>query len=134
MPGSLSIQKVDIEFINDAVVNGEDRNLIVHSLFIDDKPYDMSNCTLEYNRKNDSGENIVFPVFTSYAWQAKHYLGLYGIADSLIIPVEADTLIRSRTYSAALAVKDYLFRSGLPCDALMVMSCGVHYAPFLYQL
>jgi hypothetical protein len=58
--------------------------------------------------------------------KAKHDLIAYGIADSLIIPIQADTMNKSRTYSTALAVKDYLHRSGIDCPAIMVMSHGVH--------
>jgi hypothetical protein len=122
----IPVAKADIEFINDAVYKAEDRNLIVQSLFIDNKSYDMNNCTLEYSRKNTTGEILVSPVFNSYALQAKYYLSQSGIPDSLIIPIEADTLIKSRTYSTALAVKNYLSRSGISFDAIMVMSYGVH--------
>ncbi len=126
LPASTPVDHVEVAFINDAVDNDEDRNLIVHNLRIDNELCDLSNCTMEYSRKNDSGESMIVPLFSSYALQAKHYLSAYGIDDSLIIPISADTLIRSRTYSTALAVKDYLSRSGMSCDALMIMSYGVH--------
>ncbi len=126
LPDSVTVGSIAIAFLNDAVYRDEDRNLTVHNLYIDRLPCDLNHASVKYSRKGESGENIISPVFGSYALKAKHDIRACGIADSLVIPIPADTLVRSRTYSTALAVKEYLCPPGTPCPAILVMSHGVH--------
>ncbi len=99
---------VFIEFDNDAYTAHSDRDLYIYSAGIDSLqlPVNSSNVLL-YGRREGK---YVFRrhLNSSTAKDAASFLISLSLPDSLVIPVETDHKIHSKTYTSALDVKQWL--------------------------
>jgi DUF218 domain-containing protein len=73
---------------------------------------------------------------SSYADQAAQYLREHGLAEAVLTPVRARGKSRDRTYSSAVAVRDWAKREGVRLEAIDLISDGPHArrSRLLYQL
>lgn len=69
---------------------------------------------------------LCFPEYPTYAEYAAALLRRLGVRQSRIVAVPKESVRRDRTYASAVAVRDWLRRSGLPVKSIDVFSLGPH--------
>jgi hypothetical protein len=118
---------VILKFDNDAVTRYGDRNMFIYSISVNNQVFRTDNeNVICYYRKN--GEYYLHQQLSpSSAQDAANYLKDSGIPDSLIIPVITTHKIKSRTFTTALDIKEWLrINTPGPKHALTVFSQGPH--------
>ncbi len=116
-----------IEFDNDAYTSHSDRDLFIYATGINGHYLSAnSNQVFLYGRKEGK---FVFRrhLNRSTASDAASYLIMAGIPDSLVIAVETDHKIRSKTYTSALEVKQWLEKNNMDKGrSVTIFTVGPH--------
>lgn len=120
-------KRIRILFDNDAYTKFADRNLSLYSVMINDSIFAANDKQVAYYSFRNGEYGFIKQFGRSSAASAANYLIHAGIPDSLIIPLETDRIIKSKTYSTALDFKRWLDEMP-PSGKLSVtlFSRGVH--------
>ena len=125
--GSLmNIDSLVIQFDNDYVDEGGDRNLYVKEIIIDNEiiiPYQFNSV---YDIGFLDGKNRIVNDFESYAEIARNDLITSGIDSSFVIAVPGKRARLNRTLTSALAFRDWLKASDFKVEGINIISLGVH--------
>lgn len=118
--------RITIVFDNDTYTRKQDRNLLVYSVTINERPFPANSPRVSY-AYNRNGVEQVRQLNTSNATEAADYLKSIGIPDSLVVPVETLTKVKSRTYTTAIDVKDWLDKNRSDdCKSLTILTQDPH--------
>jgi hypothetical protein len=98
---------ITIVFDNDTYTRKQDRNLLVYSIIVNDRPFPVNSPRVSYTYSR-KGVEQVRQLNTSNATAAADYLKASGIPDSLVVPVETLRKVKSRTFTTAIDVKEWL--------------------------
>jgi hypothetical protein len=119
--------QIVIEFDNDLVKKGRDRNLIVGSISVNDKVFSVNNQHVHLYNKNNEVFYFKKELSSSSAVDAALFLRSNGIMESLVIPIVTSRKFRSKTYSTALDVKDWLSKNLVyQHEPITIYSQGIH--------
>ena len=120
------IDSIMVEFDNDSFGEFGDRNLYVKDITIDHKiviPY-LNNSV--YDISEPDGKNRIINNFVSNAELARYRLIILGVDSTLITAVPGERSRINRTLTSALAMHDWLDKSGLEVKGINIISSGTH--------
>ena len=124
--GALSeLDSILIQYDNDKANYG-DRNLFITGLQIDQKYYKPYTLKADYDLSHLDGKRREERTTNSFAGQARARLINLGIDPRKVISVPGYKTNISRTYSSALAFRNWLDRSPLKIRGINVISLGDH--------
>jgi len=125
--GSLDeIDSIAIQFTNDMVDVGGDRNLYVKEIIIDKEiviPYQYNSV---YDAGAIGGKNRTVNDYVSHPQIIRNKLISVGIDSSAIVAVTGKRTTINRTLASALAVRKWLKTSELNIKGVNVLSMGIH--------
>jgi uncharacterized SAM-binding protein YcdF (DUF218 family) len=99
---------ISVVFDNDSCTRYKDRNLHIYAVSLNGRIFYANNKNVSYYYLIGSEYVLKQRLSSSTAGEAAEYLKTAGIPDSLIIPVTTYKKIKSKTYSSALDVKEWL--------------------------
>ncbi|MCU0473462.1 MAG: hypothetical protein MUC93_08870 [Bacteroidales bacterium] len=125
--GKLSdIDSIMVQFINDGVGDYGDRNLFVKQIIIDkDISIPYQNLS-EYDIFELDGKNRIKNNFKSYAQRAREIFISLGIDSSNVISVPGESVKINRTFTSALAVRNWLKTSDIEVKGINIISVDSH--------
>lgn len=127
LPNS-KINTIAIRFMNDAIDNGEDRDLIVIDLKVNGKKYLPRSEGVLYDRGKPGGDDIYSANFKSVAEEAALLLQKKGINRNRVIFIPSEEMEINRTYNSALAFGKWLntYPNLKELKGINVISTGTH--------
>ncbi|MCF8370189.1 MAG: hypothetical protein K9H64_01115 [Bacteroidales bacterium] len=127
LPVTISeVERIIIEFTNDAFDGWKDRNLFVLNLLVDGEGIGVRHKGVYYDRGKLDGKECEQIDASNYADQARKLLIIYGIEESRIVAIPAEAHNSNRTLSHALAVKKQIGRINLPIHSINIFTKGTH--------
>jgi hypothetical protein len=125
--GSLEeIDSISVQFTNDYVDEGGDRNLYIREVIFDDEiivPYQFNSI---FDIGQPGGHDRIVNNYTSHPEIIRNKLIADGIDSSRITAVTGKKTIINRTLTGALAFRDWLKESGYQADGVNVLTMGIH--------
>lgn len=119
------VEVIKIDFINDTFTKWKDRNLFVSSVVIGDIKLPAHCSCMFYDIKNSIDYKEYEPRFMNYADYSAFIIKNLGFRDSIIaLPASGKRL--SRTYSCALAFKEWYLKSSFKGAPVNIVSLGPH--------
>lgn len=120
-------ERISISFINDEHFLGEDRNMEIKSLALQDSLYPArSDEVLHYRRSDYQREQPILTNFASVADICAHKLHMEGVPDQVIDEVASPVSDKNRTLASAIVISNYLEDQNLPYTSINIMSEGIH--------
>lgn len=127
LPVSISeVEKIIVEFTNDAFDGWKDRNLFVLNLSIDGEDFGVRRKGVYYDRGKLDGKECAQIDASNYADQARKLLIKYGIEESWIVAIPAEAHHSNRTLSHAVAVKNRIRTINIPIHSINIFTKGTH--------
>lgn len=122
------INTIALRFMNDAIDNGEDRDLIVIDLKVNGKLYEPRSEGVLYDRGQPGGDDIYSANYKSVAEEAALLLQKKGINRNKIIAIPSKEMEINRTYNSALAFGNWLksYPNANELKGINVISTGTH--------
>jgi hypothetical protein len=118
---------IKILFDNDFVTRHSDRNLFIYSININSQTFSANNSKVNFYKWSGSEYILFQQLSNNTAGDAANYLKTKGIPDSVIIPIVTVKKTKSKTYSNALDVKNWIklnIQDSVP--AFTIFSQGPH--------
>ncbi len=127
LDSSFIAERISISFVNDAHYMGEDRNMEVQSLDLQNAHYPArSENVLHYESSDYQRKNPILTNFASVAEICAHKLHMKGIPDEVIEVVASPVSDKNRTLASAIFISKYLEDQNLPYASVNIMSEGIH--------
>lgn len=120
-----SVYRLVIKYDNDLYKEGQDRNLYVESLEIDGRHIPARSPMIRYDRGKIDGKNVRRTDLFSEAEVARGWLLAHGLADSLVVALNAPEVDYNKTYTSALAVRQWMAAQGKTVP-FNLFSVGAH--------
>ena len=124
-----SLEKIDsliVQFDNDYVDSGGDRNLLVKEIIIDNKiviPYQFNSV---YDIGSLDGKNRIFNNYESHAELARNNLVYFGIDSASVMAAIGKKTEINRTLASALAFRRWLKSYDGKVEGINIISFGIH--------
>lgn len=119
--------QIVIEFDNDFLEKAKDRNIIIDRISVNDYEVPVNTESTELFQRKNGTFTFKRKLSPSSAHDAAGYLVSAGIPDSLIVPVVTGKIRKSKTYSTALDVNEWLNNKPIYSqEPLNVFSQGIH--------
>ncbi len=119
------VHRLVIKYDNDLYKDGQDRNLYVASLKVDRQSIPARSPMILYDRGKIDGKDTRRTDLFSEAEVAREWLLQQGLADSLIVVLNAPAVDYNKTYASAVAVRQWMIQQGKPA-AFNLFSVGAH--------
>ena len=127
LDSSFFAERISISFINDEHYLGEDRNMEVKCLDLQNSRYPArSKDVLHYRSSDYQRKHPILTNFASVADICAHKLHMEGIPDQLIEVVASPVSDKNRTLASAIVISNYLEDQNLPYASINIMSEGIH--------
>jgi hypothetical protein len=120
------IRTVTVAYDNDAYVNGmEDRNLYVTAVWLNQHRIDSARTNVTYCYQQN-GARVTEGASRTFAEQAARTLRRIGLDSALVVPVPVTYAPLGRTYTSALACREWLLQHYPEVKSINVFSLGIH--------
>jgi hypothetical protein len=118
---------IAVEFDNDTYTKNSDRNLFIYSVTVNNQVFEADNESVTYYNRKSGKYYFHHRLSSSSAQDAANFLVSSGIPDSLVIPLVTTRKIKSKTYTTALDLKNWLQknRPAYP-EPVTIFSPGPH--------
>jgi hypothetical protein len=126
LPTGRAIRQLIIHYDNDAVLNGEDRNLYIHSITLGSETFLARAPNVWYDYGKLDGVNRRETCYLTIAEDCADRLQRMGLDKHMIVAAPAPSVTRHKTYASAVAVKNWLDASGLNVESICIFSLGTH--------
>ncbi len=120
------LDSVMIQFKNDMYVNGNDRNLVLNSLLLNNKKVILEKTPRFIDKGKPFGKYRRTAMASSYAEMASCFFLDRGVEPSEVVPVPNHLSDIRRTYGNALALKQWFEENNFYPDAINVVSLDYH--------
>jgi hypothetical protein len=118
---------ITVEYDNDAYTRLRDRDLYVYSVSVNNTHYPANDTHVTWFERRSGKYYFIKKLSNSIATDAAAFLELAGIRDSLVVPVESNEKIKSKTYTTALDVKKWLSENKQEGDrSITIFTQGMH--------
>jgi hypothetical protein len=120
------IDSLMVQFDDDYLDEGGDKNLYVKEIIIDNEiiiPYQFNSV---YDIGRLDGKNIVINDYDSHGEIARNYLITLGIDSSAVIAVKGKRTELNRTLTSALAFRNWLKSYSGKVDGINIITLGIH--------
>ena len=127
LDSSFFAERISISFINDEHYMGEDRNMEVQCLDLQNSHYPVrSKDVLHYQSSDYQRKHPILTNFASVAEICAHKLQLEGIPEQAIEVVASPVSDKNRTLASAIVISNYLEDQNLPYTSINILSEGIH--------
>jgi len=127
LDSSFFAERISISFINDEHYLGEDRNMEVKCLDLQNSHYPArSKDVLHYRSSDYQRKHPILTNFASIAEICAHKLHLEGIPEQAIEVVASPVSDKNRTLASAIVISNYLEEHNLPYASINILSEGIH--------
>ncbi|HJZ41571.1 MAG TPA: carbohydrate-binding domain-containing protein [Bacteroidales bacterium] len=118
---------IAVEFDNDTYTKNSDRNLFIYSVTVNNQVFMADNEKVTYYIRKSGKYYFRFHFSSSSAEDVANFLISSGIPDSMIIPLVTTRKIKSKTYTTALDLNNWLQknRPAYP-EPVTIFSPGPH--------
>lgn len=119
---------IKVTFDNDLHKGFRDRNLFVYAVKVNNETFRADNGSVTCYEKKRGGYFIGQPLSKSTAIRAAEYMIHSGIPQSLIMPVETNRRIKSKTYTTGIDVKNWI-ETNQPLSgrrSITIVTLGAH--------
>jgi hypothetical protein len=123
---SVAIDSVMIQFDNDWIGNGEDRNLLIKSVLFNGEELLVNHIPRFVDRGRPFGKYRWNVQADSYAEMAANYFTDRGLSPNIIIPVPNLNQHIRRTYGNALALKEWFETNSVKVSSMNIVSLDYH--------
>ncbi len=100
IPPTGPIEKISVNFLNNAIINGKARYLLVSSISLNNQYYSVFDTNV-YFRANTSNDSAIYRSAKCKSAEATYYLEEFGIESNKIIEICTEKVIYSKTFSTA---------------------------------
>jgi len=120
-------RSISVVYDNDAYTEWRDRNLYIYSVSVNSRVFQANSEYVAYYEGKNGAFYLHKRLSNSTATDAANHLINSGISDSLIIAVESNHKVKSKTYTTALDVRKWLTHN-LPAEkySLTIITQGTH--------
>jgi hypothetical protein len=119
--------QIVIEFDNDFLEKSKDRNIIIDRISVNDYEVPVNTASTELFKRRNGTFTFKRKLSPSSAHDAAGYLVSAGIPDSLVVPIATSKIRKSKTFSTALDVNEWLNNNPIYSqENVNVFSQGIH--------
>jgi hypothetical protein len=125
--GSLKdIDSLMVQFDDDYLDEGGDKNLYVKEIIIDNKIIISYKFNSVYDIGRLDGKDIIINDYDSHGEVARNYLITLGIDSSAVVAVKGKRTEFNRTLTSALAFRNWLKSYNGKVDGINIITMGIH--------
>ncbi len=119
------VRAVTVSYDNDAVKGTEDRNLYVTAVWLNQHRIDTARTHVTHCY-NQNGIQVKEVASRTFAEQAARTLRRIGLDSALVMPIPVTYAPLGRTYTSALACREWLLQHHPEVKSVNVFSLGIH--------